>query len=138
MRIRKTSQYIEGGAGISNEYGTSQTDGYSQSYINNIQDNALLRKEITGFSNQKLSYYAFTGNANGINVTTPNHALVMIIAENPDAFGVYRSSTTALYSIIESQNSGITKSGTTLTIPSGTYSRLVIISNYDLTIEVAS
>ena len=36
MRIRKTSQYIEGGASISNVYGTSQENGYSQNYINNI------------------------------------------------------------------------------------------------------
>lgn len=34
MRIKKTSQYIEGGASISNIYGTSQSDGYSQSFIN--------------------------------------------------------------------------------------------------------
>lgn len=34
MRIKKTSQYMEGGASISNVYGTSQSDGYSQSFIN--------------------------------------------------------------------------------------------------------
>ena len=36
MRIKKTSQYMEGGASISNVYGTSQSDGYSQEYINGI------------------------------------------------------------------------------------------------------
>ena len=35
MRIKKTSQYIEGGASISNVHGTSQSNGYSQEYINN-------------------------------------------------------------------------------------------------------
>lgn len=35
MRIKKTSQYIEGGAALSNTYGTSQEDGYTQAYMNN-------------------------------------------------------------------------------------------------------
>lgn len=39
MRIRKTSQYIEGGATLSNTYGTSQKDGYTQEYTNNLYDN---------------------------------------------------------------------------------------------------
>lgn len=34
MRIKKTSQYIEGGASLSTVYGTSNSDGYTQSYIN--------------------------------------------------------------------------------------------------------
>lgn len=37
-RIKKTSQYIEGGASISNTYGTSQSNGYSQEYINGISN----------------------------------------------------------------------------------------------------
>lgn len=36
MRIKKTSQYIEGGASLSNVYGTSDSDGYTQEYINGI------------------------------------------------------------------------------------------------------
>ena len=36
MRIKKTSQYIEDGASLSNEYGTSDSNGYTQEYINNI------------------------------------------------------------------------------------------------------
>ena len=39
MRIKKTSQYIEGGASISNVYGTSQSNGYSQEYMNNLLNN---------------------------------------------------------------------------------------------------
>jgi len=39
MRIKKTSQYIEGGAILRNEYGTSQTDGYVQEYINTALSN---------------------------------------------------------------------------------------------------
>ena len=35
MRIKKTSQYIEGGASLSNVYGTSNENGYTQEYINN-------------------------------------------------------------------------------------------------------
>ena len=34
MRIKKVSQYIEGGASLSNEYGTSNENGYTQEYIN--------------------------------------------------------------------------------------------------------
>jgi len=33
MRIKKTSQYIEGGATLENTYGTSQINGYTQSYF---------------------------------------------------------------------------------------------------------
>lgn len=36
MRIKKTSQYIEGGASLSNVYGTSQSNGYTQEYINGL------------------------------------------------------------------------------------------------------
>lgn len=36
MRIKKVSQYIEGGASLSNEYGTSNENGYTQEYINNL------------------------------------------------------------------------------------------------------
>ena len=41
MRIKKTSQYIEGGASISNEYGTSNENGYTQEYINDKIANLL-------------------------------------------------------------------------------------------------
>jgi hypothetical protein len=34
MRIKKTSQYIEGGASLSNVYGTSDSNGYTQEFIN--------------------------------------------------------------------------------------------------------
>ena len=37
MRIKKTSQYIEGGASLSNVYGTSDSNGYTQEYINNLE-----------------------------------------------------------------------------------------------------
>ena len=36
MRIKKTSQYIEGGASLSNVYGKSDSNGYTQEYINNL------------------------------------------------------------------------------------------------------
>ena len=34
MRIKKTSQYIQPGASLTDDYGTSTTDGYTQNYIN--------------------------------------------------------------------------------------------------------
>lgn len=37
MRIKKTSQYMQGGASLSNEYGTSDSNGYTQEYINDLQ-----------------------------------------------------------------------------------------------------
>lgn len=36
MSIVKTNQYIENGASLSNEYGTSNENGYSQEYINGL------------------------------------------------------------------------------------------------------
>ena len=33
-KIQKTSQYMQGGASLSNEYGTSNENGYTQEYIN--------------------------------------------------------------------------------------------------------
>lgn len=41
-KIQKTSQYIEGGASLSNVYGTSQSNGYSQEYINNAFGGVVL------------------------------------------------------------------------------------------------
>jgi hypothetical protein len=35
MRIKKTSQYMQGAANLSNAYGTSNENGYTQEYINN-------------------------------------------------------------------------------------------------------
>lgn len=39
MRIKKTSQYMEGGASLSNVYGTSNENGYTQEYINSLTSN---------------------------------------------------------------------------------------------------
>lgn len=46
MRIKKTSQYIEGGASLSNVYGTSDSNGYTQEYINTELDKKITN-EIT-------------------------------------------------------------------------------------------
>lgn len=37
MRIKKTSQYMQGGASLSNVYGTSDSNGYTQEYINGLE-----------------------------------------------------------------------------------------------------
>lgn len=42
-KIQKTSQYIEGGSSLSNEYGTSDSNGYTQEYIN-TNFNAITEK----------------------------------------------------------------------------------------------
>ena len=36
MRIKKTSQYMEGGAHLSNVFGASTSNGYTQNYLNGI------------------------------------------------------------------------------------------------------
>jgi hypothetical protein len=45
-RIKKTSQYIEGGASLSNVYGTSNENGYTQSYINGLKTYSTSEKRI--------------------------------------------------------------------------------------------
>lgn len=56
MRIKKTSQYIEDGASLSNVYGTSNENGYTQSYINGLSILGLkYNKTITtGVNNQRI------------------------------------------------------------------------------------
>ena len=49
MRIKKTSQYIEGGASLSNEYGTSNENGYTQEYINGVELYSTTLTTSTGF-----------------------------------------------------------------------------------------
>ena len=49
-QIQKTSQYMGGGASISNVYGTSQSDGYSQEYINDIGTTVNLFGNVGGSS----------------------------------------------------------------------------------------
>ena len=46
MRIKKTSQYIEGGASLSNVYGTSDSNGYTQEYINNLHTYSTTEQRI--------------------------------------------------------------------------------------------
>ena len=60
MRIRKTSQYIEGGASISNVYGTSQENGYSQEYCNANFTNPNYPKLVASPSTQNNLNFTFT------------------------------------------------------------------------------
>lgn len=73
MRIKKTSQYIEGGASISNVYGTSQENGYSQEYINGKVTPENWSSEIgTGFG----CYVKKTGNV--VTITATNTATISL------------------------------------------------------------
>lgn len=56
MRIKKTSQYIEDGANLSNVYGTSNENGYTQSYINNLQTYSSTEQRIGTWINEKPLY----------------------------------------------------------------------------------
>lgn len=46
MRIKKTSQYMEGGASLSNVYGTSDENGYTQEYINGLETYSTTEQRI--------------------------------------------------------------------------------------------
>ena len=61
MRIKKTSQYIEGGAEISNVYGTSTSNGYSQNYINNLNTYSTNEVRIGNWDSKPLYRKIITG-----------------------------------------------------------------------------
>ena len=61
MRIKKTSQYIEGGASLSNVYGTSNENGYTQSYINGLNTYSTSEQRIGTYLDKPLYRKTFTG-----------------------------------------------------------------------------
>ena len=61
MRIKKTSQYIEGGASLSNVYGTSQSNGYTQDYINGLNTYSTTEQRIGTWLGKPLYRKVFTG-----------------------------------------------------------------------------
>lgn len=69
MRIRKTSQYIEGGANLSNTYGTSQENGYTQDYINNLKYERITPADFitlnSGFSFGETNIYKYKNHYTG-------------------------------------------------------------------------
>lgn len=56
MRIKKTSQYMEDGASLSNVYGTSDSNGYTQEYINNLHTYSTTEQRIGTWSNGRTLY----------------------------------------------------------------------------------
>lgn len=61
-RIKKTSQYIEGGASLSNVYGTSNKNGYTQEYINGLETYSTTEKRVgTWIDGKPLYRRVFTG-----------------------------------------------------------------------------
>ena len=67
MRIKKTSQYIEGGASLSNVYGTSDSNGYTQEYINSLETYSTTEQRIGTWINGKPIY------KKTFNFTVPTH-----------------------------------------------------------------
>lgn len=65
MRIKKTSQYMEGGASLSNEYGTSDSNGYTQEYINPIKEKTDRITTIDNTMSGSATSYNYTMNTNG-------------------------------------------------------------------------
>lgn len=55
--IQKTSQYIEGGASLSNVYGTSDENGYTQEYINGLHTPTITT--ISGINYIKYGHIVF-------------------------------------------------------------------------------
>lgn len=60
-QIQKTSQYIEGGASLSNEYGTSNENGYTQQYINGLS--TYEQEDIYNNENGTNASFQLTNNA---------------------------------------------------------------------------
>ena len=84
MRIKKTSQYIEPGASLTDDYGTSTTDGYTQNYIN-TNFNAITEKG---------------SNANGTYIKYADGTLVQ--------YGIYSTTTSLSGSFNNSRFAGAT------------------------------
>lgn len=57
MRIKKTSQYMQGGASLSNVYGTSNENGYTQEYINELHTPTITT--ISGINYIKYGHLVF-------------------------------------------------------------------------------
>ena len=84
MRIKKTSQYIEGGASLSNVYGTSQSNGYTQEYINGLETYSTTEKRVGTWIDGKPVYRkTITGNtsSNEIYISLINNVDVIIKEE---------------------------------------------------------
>lgn len=56
MRIKKVSQYIEGGAHLSNVYGTSNENGYTQEYINSLNTYSTTEQRVGTWIDNKPLY----------------------------------------------------------------------------------
>ena len=74
MRIKKTSQYIEGGASLSNVYGTSNENGYTQEYINGLETYSTTEQRIGTWIDGKPVYRKVINFGNLPNATTKNVA----------------------------------------------------------------
>lgn len=80
MRIKKTSQYMEGGASLSNVYGTSNEDGYTQEYVNNMIKVLWTNPDMTqSFTSQEVTltddisnyrYYEIIFQQTNVNINT--------------------------------------------------------------------
>lgn len=81
MRIKKTSQYIEGGASLSNVYGTSNENGYTQEYINGLNTYSTNEQRIGTYDGKPL-YRKM------IKTTTPNSTTNSVVATYSNTYKV--------------------------------------------------
>lgn len=110
MRIKKTSQYIEGGASLSNVYGTSNENGYTQEYINDLETYSTSEQRIGTWLGKPLYRRVFTGTTS---TTINNYMLTNTnnIAELIGYKGYIEQSSTVQLPIGDStyhQDSGVT------------------------------
>ena len=120
MRIKKTSQYMQGGASLSNVYGTSNENGYTQEYINSLTSSLDLFK----ITELPLTYSRNSNNMQ-INYTINNYSVGYILicgrlgGSNVDDVYVLTTisfNTIYAYSILKSS---VTNGGTSTLINNG-------------------
>lgn len=128
MRIKKTSQYLEGGASISNVYGTSTSNGYSQNFLNRfnnlikINDGTMGDSSVESFTIEYKKVYLY------INTHIYQRSIVLITILNGSTYNadvIFKSSNSATPTI--------SISGTTLTITNQNQTRAEL---YQLTGQI--
>ena len=92
MRIKKTSQYMQGGASLSNVYGTSDSNGYTQEYINSLTSNYEI----------KIISVTATTDANGFfdtGIARSSNFILGVSGSYDFLYKIYNESTTNKYTI---------------------------------------
>ena len=127
-QIEKTSQYLEVGASISNVYGTSQENGYSQEYLNGFNNLKKINEGTMGDSSVEHFTIAYNTVYLYINSHVNNRSIILISVLNATTYRIDE-----IYKSGSASGVTVSVSGTTLTItnPSNTRASL-----YQLTKQI--